>query len=623
MPAVEPSGSAEAPRLAVEEVLGSGAVGTVYRLRDGATGRVFAGKVPHASTLLDPAARTRLEQEARLAASIDDPHVVRVFGLVEHEGAPMLVMEWVEGASLAEVLAREGSFSWRRAIRIATGIARGLAAAHRTGVLHRDLKPANVLLTRGGDVKIADFGLARGVSIEGGGPGTVAGTPEYMAPESLDPLAIDPRSDLYALGCVLFEMLTGRPPYSGPTAHAVLAAHRSAPVPDPGNVPEPVAAVVRRLLAKVPEARPATAEACVRILEAAAAGRTAAIAASAGDGVGACARCGGDVPAAVGVCFACGLALPGAEAGRANVLVVGPGEPGDKLDTELRDRLVGWIRENPLLPVRVGPLAKKVPRVPFVLLRGISTDDAAAWRASLEALGLEAEILDRHGVLHRGLRRNMMRVGGRATLVWLSFGQVFAWSDVGAVAGSLFAAGAMAVAGAMVSTLRPRLRAAPVASVPAARAGARLAEVARAARGLRSVRYRRALAILTDRIVARARSGSTVEVDDGAWVSMLETACTGIARLDALDAAIAETPRGVADPSVRGLLRERDLWSARMLALLAALDEATADGTVGGSEDAHVAATVDLDDLRHRIEALEEVQGLPPAPVGEGGGGGT
>jgi serine/threonine-protein kinase len=171
-------------------------------------------------------------------------------------------MELCEGEDLAARLRKAGRFPAPEAARVGAQIAEALASAHDRGVIHRDLKPANVLFS-GNDIKVADFGLARLEDSAMTREGAVMGTPHYMAPEQTRGAAVDARADLYALGCVLFEMLSGRPPYSG-TVQEVLLAHAS-PAPPPAldpalvDAPEALCALVARLLAKDPAARPGAA----------------------------------------------------------------------------------------------------------------------------------------------------------------------------------------------------------------------------------------------------------------------------------------------------------------------------------------------------------------------------
>src|SRR5690606_15528932 len=193
---------------------------------------------------------------------------VRGHGAPDLPGRPALLMELVEGPTLAELIARDAPLETLRLLKLARDIARGLAVAHAGGVIHRDLKPANVLIANAGTdaeiAKIADFGMARATSFAGVDREsmTVLGTPDYMAPETLDPLAVDPRTDLYALGCIMLEMASGRPPFSAPTPFAVLDAHRNRPAPSlPEQYGPELRELVRALLEQQPSDRPHAASA--------------------------------------------------------------------------------------------------------------------------------------------------------------------------------------------------------------------------------------------------------------------------------------------------------------------------------------------------------------------------
>ena len=196
--------------------LGSGAIGRVVEVH-GDDGRVWAGKVLHARQHADPRARRRFEAEAKLLAGVAHPNLVAIEGLAEVDGETVLLMELVSGRDLGDLIAAEAPVPVARIAELGRGIAAGLGAAHRAGLVHRDLKPANVLIAADGTPKVADFGLARAASFAASDPDAVvvAGTPDYMAPETVDPLATDGRSDLYALGCILCELATGSPPYRG------------------------------------------------------------------------------------------------------------------------------------------------------------------------------------------------------------------------------------------------------------------------------------------------------------------------------------------------------------------------------------------------------------------------
>lgn len=253
-----PVGTLVSGRFRIEAVLGVGGMGVVYRATDNALG------VPVALKLLRPelAARAdafeRFRQELLLARQVSSPHVVRIHDLAEHDGRWLISMDLVEGESLDQRLDREGALAVEDALRITRDIASGLSAAHDKGVIHRDLKPANILLDAQGAAFISDFGVAR--SLAGSGmtaTGAVVGTPEYLSPEQARGSAVDARSDLYALGLILYEMLVGKPAFSGGTVAEILA-QRLVRSPEPVSRDRPDApAWVARLVDKLLRPQPA------------------------------------------------------------------------------------------------------------------------------------------------------------------------------------------------------------------------------------------------------------------------------------------------------------------------------------------------------------------------------
>lgn len=261
-------GTLLANRYLVTEELGSGGMGTVYLARDQRTGAPVAIKFPHPWLVKDPSFVARLRREAQIAASLVSPRVVRVYDFNFHEDRPFLVMEYVPGPTLDEILEQRGPLAWEEAARIALEVARALTAAHQQRIVHRDLKPENIKIGEDGAVKVLDFGIARA---EGAAYVTMhsvfVGTPEYMAPERFG-ITTDPgeradettggdiRSDIYALGCVLYAMLTGAPPFTGPTVWAVIRAHeRSTPTPLDEAIPPELRAIVARCLNRQPALR--------------------------------------------------------------------------------------------------------------------------------------------------------------------------------------------------------------------------------------------------------------------------------------------------------------------------------------------------------------------------------
>lgn len=253
-----PVGTLVAGRFRIEAVLGVGGMGMVYRATDDALG------VPVALKLLRPelAARAdafeRFRQELLLARQVSSPHVVRIHDLAEHEGRWLISMDLVEGESLDCRLDREGGLAVDDALRITRDIAEGLSAAHDRSVVHRDLKPANILLDAQGAAFISDFGVARSLASTGmTATGAVVGTPEYLSPEQARGIAVDARSDLYALGLILYEMLVGKPAFSGGTVAEILA-QRLVRSPEPVARDRPdVPAWVSRLVDKLLRPQPA------------------------------------------------------------------------------------------------------------------------------------------------------------------------------------------------------------------------------------------------------------------------------------------------------------------------------------------------------------------------------
>jgi serine/threonine-protein kinase len=254
-------------RYRVERELGRGGMAVVFLAHDLRHDRPVAIKVllPELSRFLG---LERFLREIHIAAQLNHPHILPLHDSGEADGLLFYVMPYVEGDSLRRRLAREGPLPVAEAVRIAAEVADGLSYAHHLGVVHRDIKPENVLLTQSHAV-IADFGIARAVA--GAGPGATIttvgislGTPNYMSPEqaAADP-ALDHRTDLYALGCTLYEMLTGRPPYPGPTPQALAAQHLTEPVPAPRarrrEVPAALDTAVRRAMAKAAADRYQTA----------------------------------------------------------------------------------------------------------------------------------------------------------------------------------------------------------------------------------------------------------------------------------------------------------------------------------------------------------------------------
>ncbi|MCY1058497.1 serine/threonine-protein kinase [Nannocystis sp. SCPEA4] len=253
-------GQRVANRFVVARLLGAGGMGAVYLARDERLGEDVALKVIAGLGLLDPSAADRLRREASTARRISHPNVVRLHDIGEESGLLFLSMEYVAGESLAARLKRIGAIPAAQLRPIAEQLCDGLAAAHAAGVIHRDLKPANVLLAGDRTVKIIDFGIARPLA-EAGMTATnmVVGTPEYMAPEQVRGGVMDARTDIYALGAMLYHALTGRPPFAAPSPIALGLAHCQEPVPAPRllrpDIPIEWEALILRALEKDPARR--------------------------------------------------------------------------------------------------------------------------------------------------------------------------------------------------------------------------------------------------------------------------------------------------------------------------------------------------------------------------------
>src|SRR5262245_14297442 len=220
----------------VDSFLGAGGMGEVYRARDTRLGRDVAIKIlPHAFTA-DAARLARFEREARMLAALNHPHIAAIYGVEEIDRNLALVLELVDGETLADRL-RRGPVPVREAVAIGRQIAEALEAAHEKGIVHRDLKPANIKITPDGVAKVLDFGLAKAassgellpdlqppnVTVGGTREGVILGTAAYMSPEQARGQAIDKRTDIWAFGCVLFEMLTGQAPFAGDTVSDTIA----------------------------------------------------------------------------------------------------------------------------------------------------------------------------------------------------------------------------------------------------------------------------------------------------------------------------------------------------------------------------------------------------------------
>ncbi len=259
-------------------LVGAGAMGSVYRARDAELEEIVALKMLKPELLGTAHVLDRFRMEVKLARRVAHPNVARVHDIGEHEGRKFLTMEFIEGESLGDLLARQGALPVESALAIAAGICAGVAAAHAAGVVHRDLKPDNVMMTNDGRPVVTDFGIARAdVSAAEGGTqhGAVIGTPAYMAPEQVEGRAdIDARADVYALGVLLFELFTGELPFTGESAYVVAARRLNEAPPDPrrfrAELPESLARLILKCMAREREQRFPSAAALGEALGAAA-----------------------------------------------------------------------------------------------------------------------------------------------------------------------------------------------------------------------------------------------------------------------------------------------------------------------------------------------------------------
>ena len=594
-------------RYRLGELLGRGAIATVVAL-EAEDGRRYAGKLLHDSQGQDPDAVARFVQEGALLRRLDHPNLVRVIETVTVGGRPALVMELVEGPTLAQHIARAAPLPEAELLAIGRGIAGGLAHAHAAGIIHRDLKPGNILLAGGRAPKIGDFGMARASSLAGveHQAMTVVGTPDYMAPESVDPLAVDLRSDIYALGCILFEMATGRPPFAAATPIGLLHQHRSAPIP---AVPESMSlgtrTLITELLAKSPGDRPQAADTVARrLVELAEGAPGRALARVDEAGRARCHGCDEPLLPGLGLCLACGEATVALGRGRHTVLVLGPGEIGDKLDTDLRDRLCAWIRANPGLHLDAAPLAKSIPRLPFTLCARVDHHGADAVVAALARLGLTAIARRGNALGEPAMRKKARKLTLRVMAIVAASGGAWAGNALLVLPVALVLAAFASLWGSARTITRalPRPRAALAPALTDA-----LGRVEKVIPVLAAARHRHALRAVVLRSLALAEAHPGDAEAAAELAQAIDAAMVAAGRLDALDQELARLDLRSASDELRARLLERDTWSARLLELTATLDALQARRA--GARQALAAAGVDeqLGELRIRVEALEEI----------------
>lgn len=249
-------------RYEIDRELGSGAAAVTVAAMDRKLGRRVAIKILKPESEIDPGFSDRFAREARAAASINHPNVVSVYDVGQDDDILYLVMHFVDGSDLKGLITQQGALPWKRAVAIARSVLAGLAAIHETGIVHRDIKPQNVLVGEDGSIKVTDFGVAH-VDLESQltSVGMTVGTASYMAPEQAQGQTPTPAADVYAVGVMLYEMVSGRLPFNEPTSVATMLAHiQRSPAPPraPAGMealPEGVVGVIRQAMAKDPDQR--------------------------------------------------------------------------------------------------------------------------------------------------------------------------------------------------------------------------------------------------------------------------------------------------------------------------------------------------------------------------------
>jgi serine/threonine-protein kinase len=270
-------------RYEVGRLLGAGGMAEVYEGHDRLLARRVAIKILLSQYAHDPAFLARFRREAQSAASLSHPNIVGVYDTGSEGDTWFIVMEYVDGRTLKDIIRAEGALYWARAAEVAGDVAGALAVAHARGIVHRDVKPGNVMLTTEGKVKVMDFGIARATAVPSiTQTSAVVGTAQYIAPEQAQGLEVDARSDVYALGCCLYEMVTGQVPFTGPTPVAIAYRHvREDPTPPRAlnpDVPVPLERVCLKAMGKRPEDRYQTAVELQRDLERVRAGEPVTVA---------------------------------------------------------------------------------------------------------------------------------------------------------------------------------------------------------------------------------------------------------------------------------------------------------------------------------------------------------
>jgi eukaryotic-like serine/threonine-protein kinase len=257
----------------IERELGRGGMGMVYKGHHTGLDVPVAVKTMSAALAADASGRQRFLREARTAAKLDHPNIVRVLDVNEHEGTPYIVMEFVDGTDLSALLKKHGPLQGMAALKVIAQVADGLAHAHAQGIVHRDIKPHNIFVSKDGRVKLGDFGLARAVeqTTELTMPGAAVGTAHYMSPEQSNGAEIDQRSDIYSLGVTAYNLVTGAPPYTGTTPVSIAVQHVNRDVPYDrekfGHLPDAAVYLLISMTARDSGRRPGAVEVHERLVQ--------------------------------------------------------------------------------------------------------------------------------------------------------------------------------------------------------------------------------------------------------------------------------------------------------------------------------------------------------------------